>query len=361
MLLRRLWLTDFRSYTGADVSFGPGLTAIVGANGEGKTNLLEAIGWLATLSSFRGASADVLIRDGQSRAVVRGEVEREGRELLIESELIRDGRNRAQINRQPLRRHRDLLGALQVTAFAPDDLALIKGGPGGRRRYLDDALVAQHPSHDRLRVEVDRVLRQRNSLLKQSGGRLDADAALTLDVWDAKLTAAGEALDRARQAVLADLAPALEEAYGKVAPHGASVETALRPAWREAGLAVALHQARSDDLRRGYTTVGPHRDDLEVRLDGREARSHASQGEQRSLALALRLAAHEVAAAAAGSAPVLLLDDVFSELDPGRSAALLGALPGGQILLTTASGIPVGAEPAAVLRIENGRIVTAMG
>jgi DNA replication and repair protein RecF len=357
VLLRRLWLTDFRGYEEVEVTFGEGLTAIVGENGEGKTNLLEAVGYLATLSSFRGAPSDALVRVGAGQATVRAEAEREGRNLLIEAELVPGGRSRIQVNRQRLPRARDLLGALRVSVFAPDDLELVKGGPAERRRYLDDALVAAHPRHDQLRTELDRVLRQRNALLRQSGGRLSPDVEVTLEVWDSKLVEVGEALTRERVGLLEDLGPVLAQAYDQVAHVEAEVTATYQSSWRSQGLASALAAARRDELRRGVTLVGPHRDDLELAIGGLPARTHASQGEQRSLALALRLAAHQVVTAAAGSPPVLLLDDVFSELDPGRSGALLDSLPAGQTLLTTAGGLPPGAEPEQVLVVEKGRVL----
>lgn len=356
MLIHRLWLTDFRGYTTAEATFDDGLTAVIGANGQGKTNLIEAIAYLATLRSFRGASTDALVRSGAETAVVRAEAERDGRRLLLEAELNRRGRNRAQLNRQPLRRAADLLGALQVSVFSPDDLALIKGGPSERRDYLDAALVSLQARNDRLRTDVERVLRQRAALLRQSGGRLSTEIELTLDVFDAKLVDVGEELAEARDVLVAELAPAVSAAYEQVARRSAEVVLRYDAPWRVAGLAEGLRSARSHDLRRGVTTVGPHRDDLEVLLHGLPARTHASQGEQRSLALALRLAAHELVTARIGTPPVLLLDDVFSELDPDRSDALLHSLPAGQTVLTTASGLPTGAVPGRVLRIAAGTV-----
>lgn len=358
MHLRRLWLTDFRGYHEADVAFDEGLTAVVGPNGQGKTNLLEAIAYLATLGSFRGAPTDALIRAGTDRAVVRAEGDREGRSLLLEAELVAGGRNRTQLNRQPLRRARDLLGALRVTVFSPDDLALIKGGPGERRTYLDDTLVALHPRHDQARSDLDRILRQRGALLKQAGGRLTPEVELTLDVFDAKLVAAGEALAGYRQELVAELDPLLAEAYARVARQAAPVHASYDPPWMAEGLAAALVAARRDDLRRGVSTVGPHRDELDLAIGGLPGRTHASQGEQRSLALALRLAAHEVVTRRTETPPVLLLDDVFSELDPERSHALLASLPAGQTVLSTAGALPEGAVPGSVLQVREG-VVTS--
>jgi len=354
--LRRLWLTDFRSYASTEVPLAPGLTAIVGANGEGKTNLLEAMGYLATLSSFRGAPTEALVRAGAEQAVVRAEGEREGRELLIEAEIVPGGRSRVLVNRQRLARARDLLGALRVTVFSPDDLTLVKGGPGERRRYLDDTLVSVHSRHDALRSDLERILRQRNALLRQSGGRLTSDVEVTLDVWDAKLVATGEALADERERLIADLTPRLAEAYDRVARVSAEVRASYVAAWREKGLATALAEVRKDELRRGVSLVGPHRDDVALSIGGLPARTHASQGEQRSLAFALRLASHAVVTEATDSAPVLLLDDVFSELDPDRSEALLVNLPPGQTVLTTAGALPPEAHPDLVLRVAGGHV-----
>jgi DNA replication and repair protein RecF len=296
-----------------------------------------------------------LIRDGCDSATVRGEAVRDQRSLLLEAELLAHGRNRAQLNHQPLRRARDLLGALRVTVFAPDDLVLVKGSPAERRHFLDETLVATAPKHDALRADLDRVLRQRNALLKQAGGRLHDDIAVTLDVWDDKLVQAGEALAAAREQLVAALRDPMAEGYRSVSRRAASVELTYVAPWRDhaGGLRGALADARTDDVRRAVTTVGPHRDDLDVRLGGMPSRTHASQGEQRSLALALRLAAHAAVTDAAGASPVLLLDDVFSELDPQRSEALLHSLPPGQTLLTTAAVIPEAATPELTLRVQD--------
>ncbi len=364
MYLEALWLTDFRSYRNAQLEPAPdGLTVVVGANGEGKTNLLEAIAYLATLRSFRGAPGEALVRVGAPQAVLRAEGERAGRHLLIEAELHLTGRDRVQVNRQPLPRTRDLLGALQVSVFAPDDLALVKAGPQARRDYLDDLLVALHPRHDAARSEVERVLRQRGALLRSAQGqsRPACDVVSTLDVWDAKLAAAGESLVAAREGLVAALEAPAAGAYGALAvAAGADRDrVTLRYARSWSGsLAAGLAAARGDDLRRGVTTVGPHRDELVAEIGGLPARTHGSQGEQRTLALALRLAGHEVVTRRVGSAPILLLDDVFSELDQQRAAALLAVLPPGQAILTTAGQLPAGAVPACLVQLEGGSIVS---
>lgn len=357
MRLHRLWLTNFRNYVSAEVALAPsGLTLVTGGNGEGKTNLLEAVGYLATLRSFRGAPTEALVRSGCASAVVRADGERAGRALLVEAEIATVGHSRLLVNSQPLRRSAELLGAVRVSLFSPDDLELVKGGPAGRRQYLDDALVALHPRHASARSEVERVLRQRNALLKQCRGRLDASAVTTLDVWDAKLAGSGQALADARAELVAGLEGAIGKAYDQVAGSAAEVGVAYERSWQGA-LADALVAARPDDVRRGLTTVGPHRDELRLTIAGMVARTHASQGEQRSLALALRLGAHAAVTDLAGEAPMLLLDDVFSELDAERSAALLAHLPDGQAILTTAGPVPTAARPALSLRVHQGRVL----
>ena len=390
MRLQRLWLTDFRNYESAELEPSPGLTAVVGANGQGKSNLLEAVAWLATLSSFRGAPDEALVRVGAAEAVVRAEVVGDGpsrqvvgdgpsrqvngdggasvhavgdgaagRLVLLEALIRASGRDQVLVNRQKLRRARDLLGSVRVTVFSPDDLTLVKGGPGERRRMLDDALVALAIKHDALQGDLDRVLRQRATLLRQAGGRATPEVAATLDVWDAKLADLGEATGRARVALVERLQPAAATAYDQVAVASARVTLTYDPprCRLEGGLAAALDAARGEDLRRGVSTVGPHRDELELAVNGLPARTHASQGEQRSLALALRLASHAVVTEVTGSSPILLLDDVFSELDPERSQALLAHLPPGQALLTTAGPLPEGAEPGLVVGVVGGRLV----
>ncbi|CAN5206460.1 DNA replication/repair protein RecF [soil metagenome] len=361
MRLRQLWLTNFRSFTSAELQPPPGLTALIGANGAGKTNLLEAIAYLGSLSSFRGAPGEALVRTGADHAVVRAEIDAEapGRSsaATVEAELHRLGRDRVLVNRQPLRRVSDLLGIVRVTVFSPDDLALVKGGPSHRRRLIDDLVVAHSPRLGAVRADLDRVLRQRATLLRQAGGRLRPDIAITLDVWDAKLSELGDTLGGARSELVDQLEPLVAKSYDQLATAGARVSLAYRPSWRDTGLATALAASRTDDVRRGATTVGPHRDDVELTVAGLSARTHASQGEQRSLALALRLAGHHLVAEASGSPPLVLLDDVFSELDPDRSASLLTHLPSAQALLTTTGALPAGASPQLVVRVAGGRLV----
>lgn len=357
MIVTRLELVDFRNYHEATFDFHPGVTAVVGRNGQGKTNLAEALAFLATLDSFRGAPGDALVRVGADAAIVRATIRHDdGREALVELEITRQGRTRVQVNRQRLGRARELLGVMRVTVFTPDDLEIVKGGPAERRRFLDDTLVALAVKYDAMRLELDRVVRQRNTLLKQSGGRLDDASSVTLDVWDTKLAEVGEQFGHARAVLVERLAPMVSEAYEQLAGRPSEVEVVYDPLWRVDGLATALAAARRDDVRRGVSTVGPHRDEIELRLDTMPARTHASQGEQRTLALSLRLAAHRLVAERVGSSPVLVLDDVLSELDDGRSGALLGHLPAGQVVLTTAATLPAAAHPDVVVRIDHGRV-----
>ncbi len=357
MIIERLDLLDFRNYHEARFTPIAGTTLIVGDNGHGKTNLVEAMAYLATLTSFRGASPEALVRLGTERAVLRARLrDTDGRVVEIEAELAPPGRNRVQVNRQRLSRARDLLGVVRVTVFSPDDLTLVKGGPAERRHFLDDTLVALAVKYDASRRELDRVVRQRNVLLRQASGRLDEDAARTLEVWDAMLVEVGEQLGHARATLVARLEPFAGEAYDQLAGEPIAIGLSYDPPWRRVGLAAALADARRVDLRQGVSTVGPHRDELTLTVSGLPARTHASQGEQRTLAIALRLAAHRLIADRTGSTPVLILDDVLSELDPGRGAALLSHLPAGQIVITTAGPIPPAAAPQRVVRVEHGTI-----
>lgn len=355
----RLHLRDFRSYQELDVAFSPGLTVVVGENGNGKTNLVEAIAFLARLKSFRGAPNEALVRRGAEVAVIRGEITCGEREVLIETDIPLTGRMRTQVNKNRLVRRVDLAEFLTVTVFSPDDLEIVKGGPGGRREFVDDLLADLHPKNDAATAEFAKALKQRNALLKQMGGRRDEAAEITLDVWDARITELGERVGVLRSKLLAQLEPMVVEAYAELSArrdHAHSVQLRYASSWFHTGLAAALAESRTDDIRRGVSTVGPHRDDIELLIDQMPARTHASQGEQRSMVLALRLAAHRLVTLARGEAPVLLLDDVFSELDAHRSAALLRTLPDGQKILTSAGGIPAGASIDAQLTISNSTV-----
>ncbi|MEO1056735.1 MAG: DNA replication/repair protein RecF [Actinomycetota bacterium] len=358
MIVEHLELVDIRNYESAVFELQSGTTVILGDNGHGKTNLAEALAYLATLSSFRGAPNDALVRVGADRGVIRATIrDDDGRQSLIEAELMVGGRNRVQVNRQRLPRVRDLLGTMRVTVFSPDDLVIVKGGPGDRRRFLDDTLVALAVKYDAIRLEVERVVKQRNTVLKsissqRGGGHGDLEA--TLDVWDAKLADVGGRLAHARMTLVDRLAPMVTQAYRDLAGTTATVGLDYAAPWQTVGLVEALAAARADDTRRGVTTVGPHRDDLVVTLNGLSSRTHASQGEQRTLSLSLRLAAHRLVTERVDSAPVLVLDDVLSELDDHRAIALLDHLPSGQVVITSATKIPAPVDHE--LRIVDGRL-----
>ncbi|WP_040492950.1 DNA replication/repair protein RecF [Ilumatobacter nonamiensis] len=362
MIVSRLELIDFRNYSEASFDLTEGTTVVLGDNGQGKTNLAEALAYLATLTSFRGAPGDALVRVGTDQGIIRATVRHDdGRESLIEAELRAVGRNRVQVNRQKLQRVRDLLGTVRVTVFSPDDLIIVKGGPGERRRFMDDTLVTLATKYDAIRLEMDRIVKQRNTLLKQAqkaGHReLPTDIEVTLDVWDAKFSEIADQFGYARATLVSRIAPMVQEAYEHLAGVASPIELRYEPEWRRTGLKAALTAARGDDVRRGVSTVGPHRDELDVTINGLPGRTHASQGEQRTLALALRLAGHRLATERIGSAPVLVLDDVLSELDDGRARALLGHLPDGQVVITTASELPPAARADRIIRIAAGTIV----
>jgi DNA replication and repair protein RecF len=359
-----LALIDFRCYESVELRLDPGTTVITGGNGEGKTSLLEAINWSATGHSFRNVPDAALVRVGAEQAVVRIESEREGRPQLLEAEINVTGRNRLQLNRQRVARLKALREFLRVTVFAPDDLELVKGGPSGRRRYLDDLLVAARPRYDAVRADYEKVLRQRNALLRQ--GVRDGSARTTLAVLDDQLVAVGAALTEGRLDLARDLGPAVDAAYVSVAGETPTVSTTYEAEWAEGpvlagtdvahGLREGLAANQRREIERGVTLVGPHRDDWRLHLGALDARLHASQGEQRTLALAMRLAGHRVVAGELGEVPVLLLDDVFSELDDARSEALVAGLPPGQTVVTTAGSLPPSVRADRRLRVDEGRI-----
>ncbi len=358
MIVERLELIDFRNYAAATFDLTAGITAVLGDNGQGKTNLAEALTYLATLSSFRGAPPEALVRESCESGIIRAVIRDEsGREVLIEAELSRHGRGKVLVNKQSLARSRDLLGVIRVSVFAPDDLVVVKGGPSERRRFLDDALVALATKWDAARLDLDRIVRQRNTLLKQSGGRLTVDTATTLDVWDIRLADIGEQLGHARATLVERCQPMISAAYEQLAGRPQSVELLYQPEWRREGLANALAASRDADVRRGLSMVGPHRDDMSIILNGMPARTHASQGEQRTLVLAMRLALHRLVAERTGSTPLLVLDDVLSELDPGRATALLSHLPSGQVIITSASRLPLDTHPERTLYIRAGTVI----
>jgi DNA replication and repair protein RecF len=353
-----LSLVDFRSWPEVDLELEPGVTALVGANGQGKTNLVEAVGYVATLGSHRVSADAPLVRAGAERAVVRARVERAGRSTLVEVELNPGRANRARLNRAPVPRAREVLGVLRTVLFAPEDLALVRGDPSERRRFLDDLLVAGAPRWAGVRADYERVLKQRNALLKtaflarragRSGGGADMR---TLDVWDAHLARAGAELLAGRLELVEALRPRVASAYRDVSNGQGEAGLAYRPSLEElppgrdrdvlaAALLSELARSRPSEVERGVSLVGPHRDELVLTLGELPVRGYASHGESWSFALALRLASYALLTAAGDAAgdgePVLVLDDVFAELDAGRRERLAELVGGAEQVLVTAA------------------------
>ena len=355
MSVRHLELADFRIFRAAQLDLdAEGTTVITGPNGTGKTSVLEALAYLGTRRSFRGAPPEAMVRTGAESAIVRAELEGEDSPTLVEAQIVATGRSRTQVNRKSVSGRRELGAAAPCTIFSPEDLGIVSGGPKGRREVLDDALAILDAEGARAADETERILRQRAALLRQSGGRAGEEIMATLDVWDQRLADAGKVLAAARERLVSALDPLVTSAYGHLAGVGDRVLTVQRyvPSW-DGDLLDALAASRRDDLRRGVNTLGPHRDDLLLEIDGREARTHASQGEQRCLALALRLGVHQLVLSRTPLTPTLLLDDVFSELDPARSRALVTELPRGQAILTTAAPLPEGIVVARLVPVES--------
>lgn len=376
MHLAQLSLTDFRSHASLELPLSPGVTALVGPNGQGKTNLLEAVVYLATLGSHRVAQDAPLVRVGAARAVLRASVVRDGRPVLVEIEITPGRANRARLNRAPVTRPREVLGVLRAVLFAPEDLALVKGDPSERRRYLDELLVARAPRFAGVRADYERVLKQRNALLKSAGaavrgGRGDLG---TLEVWDASLARTGAELVAARIELVDALRPLVDKAYASLSGGvGGSVELEYRtslegsadhpagPGADRATLADALlgriARVRREELERGISLVGPHRDELLLKLGPLPARGYASQGESWSYALALRLAAYALLRSE-GIEPVLLLDDVFAELDSTRRRRLAELISDAeQVLISAADPVDIPPELSfAPVTVSAGRL-----
>jgi DNA replication and repair protein RecF len=386
--LTRLALTDFRSYAAADVTLEPGVTTFTGSNGQGKTNLVEAACYVATFASHRVATSAPLIRQGADRAILRAGIRSAGRDSLVEIEINARRANRVRLNRMPAPRPREVIGVLRCVLFAPEDLAVVKGDPDQRRRYLDDLLVAYRPRYAGVRADYERVLRQRNALLKSAKARGSVPPS-AMEVWDDQLIATGAELTAARLRLVAEIQPLVARCYSAVS--GTERDTAMRyqlSAARQAGavpadepgagdmptaadaagaggaageagvigaadvtsvtglLREALAARRRAELERGVCLVGPHRDELELQIGGLPARGYASHGESWSLALALRLAAYELVRAD-GEDPVLVLDDVFAELDGERRERLAGLVAGAEQVLVTAAvpqDVPAGLD-----------------
>jgi DNA replication and repair protein RecF len=395
--LTRLALTDFRSYAAADLALGPGVSTLLGANGEGKTNVVEAAGYVSTLGSHRVGTDAPLVRRGAERAILRAAITSAERDSLVEIEINPGRANRARVNRNPVPRPRQVLGILRTVLFAPEDLSLVKGDPDQRRRYLDELLVARAPRYAGVRSDYDRVVRQRTALLKsarartgsrgfgrpappapdRAGDPLGDEAASppgmglagALDAWDEHLAVKGAELLAGRLELTTALRPLLTRSYAAVSgddvaatvsyrqrgsakseasageagahddpadPRPGDGEPAADRAQLAQGLREALARSRPDELERGVCLVGPHRDDLELGIGGLPARGYASHGESWSMALALRLSGYELLRED-GDDPVLMLDDVFAELDTGRRNRLASLVAGAEQVLVTAA------------------------
>lgn len=350
MHVAHLALHNFRSYEAVEFDLERGSTAFIGANGQGKTNLVEAIDYIATLGSHRVSHDTPLVKAGHDQAVVRAQVVRGDRTALLEVEITPGKANRARINKSPLPRNRDIVGVLRTVFFSPEDLALIKGDPSDRRRFLDALLILQTPRLAGVRADYDRILRQRNTLLKSAGRRRDVELP-TLDIWDDNLATVGGELMAERFALLDALAPYLAKAYVEVAAQAAEnrqsataiykpsfhVEPELRDvASLRLALLDELAKRRRDELDRGVSLVGPHRDEVTLTLGELPAKGYASHGESWSFALALKLASFELLRAD-GDDPVLILDDVFAELDLGRREQLAALVGDAEQVLVTAA------------------------
>jgi DNA replication and repair protein RecF len=372
--LERLEVVDFRNHDEAVVALPAGVSVLVGPNGVGKTNLLEAVGYLATLGSHRVGQDASLIRVGAASAVIRAAVQRAGRRLLVDVELRPGSGVRGRVNGAPVPRARDLLGVIRATLFAPEDLGLVRGDPEERRRFLDTLATQRLPRYHGSRQDYDRVLRQRNTLLRSAAGRLPAGALATLEVWDEKLASAGGELWSERLRLVAALTPRVELAYQRLAGRDDAIEVTYVSSVAGTGgmdpdpakLARALRERlvadRSREVERGLTLSGPHRDDLALAVRELPARTHASHGEAWSLALALRLGSHRLLTEE-GEEPVLLMDDVFAELDRQRRDRVAeAALAAEQSIITAAVAeeLPP-ALNAAVFHVEPGSVQLRSG
>ncbi|XVQ11007.1 DNA replication/repair protein RecF [Spirillospora sp. CA-255316] len=359
MHVAHLSLQDFRSYATAEVALEPGVTAFVGPNGQGKTNLVEAIGYVASHGSHRAATDAPLVRHGAPRAIVRAGVVKDDRKALIELEINPGKANRARLNRSPVPRPREILGMLRTVLFAPEDLALVKGDPGERRRFMDELLTARAPRFAGVRSDYDRVLKQRNALLKSAAVHRRApgpEVLATLDVWDSHLARTGAELLAARVELVSALRPLVARSYAALAPGsdaadlvyksslGDEAELSTDRAKLAEQLLAGVAGARRQELERGVSLIGPHRDELMLRLGELPARGYASHGESWSFALGLRLGAFDLLRDD-GDDPVLILDDVFAELDTGRRSRLAEMVaPAEQVLITAAVPVDVPEE-----------------
>jgi DNA replication and repair protein RecF len=367
--VKELKLTDFRSYRDVTCHFDTGVSTFIGRNGRGKTNLIEAIAYCSTLGSHRVATDAPLVRVGAEQAVIHLAVVSDVRETTIDLLLQPGKANKARINGSPLPKARDVLGVLRTVLFAPEDLAIVKADPSDRRRFMDDLLVQRRPAMLGVRQDYDRVLKQRNALLKSAraarGAGIDALVA-TLEPWDEQLVTLGSQIIAARQALLQELQPYFTDTYAALADNThatidyvSSLDPQGQPGnvseWREA-MNAGIQQRRRAEFERGITLIGPQRDDMSITLAELPAKGYASHGESWSLALALRLACLAVLTND-DEAPVLILDDVFAELDAQRRDHLIEAIAGvSQVIITAAvaEDVPVSLRGAQYWVTEDG-------
>ncbi len=350
MYVSALTLVDFRSHKNVEIVLTPGSTVFVGANGQGKTNVVEAIDFLARMDSHRVSSDVPLVRFGTDQAIIRSVIRRDDRELHLEMEINPHRANRVRANGSVLTRNRDVIGMVKTVVFSPEDLILVKGDPSDRRRFVDQLVVMRTPRLSQTRADVDRILKQRNALLKSARGRSNIDTS-TIDIWDEHLARAGSELILARMMVLDDLAEHLTRTHQKVttdaAPHRQDVSATYRSTVEGIAesrdqqeiyelLLTALRAKRRDELDRGITLIGPHRDDVVLMIGEMPAKGYASHGEIWSLALSLRLASHELLRLD-GDDPILILDDVFAELDVNRRDHLARLVHDTEQVLITAA------------------------
>jgi DNA replication and repair protein RecF len=388
MFIKHLSLASFRNYKNAEIALRPGVNLLVGPNGQGKTNLVEAIRYLSTLSSHRVAGYLPLIKQDEPQAAVRAMASHADREILIELELNRDIANKARVNKSPVPRVRDILGLVNSVTFAPEDLDIVKRDPTNRRAFIDELVVQVWPRFAGVYSDYERVLKQRNTLLKtarQTGAK--GSALSTLDAWDQSLISYGSEIIAARVDLVERLRPHLFEAYQSIAianneprilVKSSLLGTAIPSGWGddddaedleyiqtadrteiEALYSAKLATVRKKELERGITLVGPHRDDLVLMLGTLPAKGYASHGESWSYALALRLASIALLRAETRTGdPVLILDDVFAELDSGRRARLAGMVAGNeQVLITAAVAEDVPEELiATVFHVKHGEV-----
>ncbi len=353
MHVAQLRIEHFRNHLDTCLDFTPGITAFVGNNGAGKSNIVEALSVVSQLKSFRAAHPGDMVTYGAQQAVVRAAIDRHSHVTNVDLMIGVGGVIQVNKDRVRLSRPRDIVGLLPTVTFCPEDLMIVKGSPSLRRNYLDDVAVLSDPANDILLQQFDRILKQRNILLKQiatrhggSGKSLAPDVAASLEVWNERYATVATRYAAQRDAIARQLQEVVAKKYSEISGSHESAGFAYDPDWVHEGIEHALSHIQADEFRRGMTLVGPHRDDVELTIDAANARTHASQGQQRSLALTLRLAAHALLTHVLKISPVLLLDDIFSELDPTRSRALIAALPSCQTVLTTA------VEPPHTLVIE---------